>query len=120
MLVRSISRSFINGFSNNLAEVFTSMRGSAIHKNHVPRSKVKVTIQGQKVKFCLSGAYLGRLLTDFQIINLAELFSSMRGSAIHKNQVPRSKVKVTIQGQKVKFCPFVNGCLSEHNFVRYA
>ena len=43
----------------------------------------------------------------------------MRGSAIHKTQVPRSKVKVTIQGQKVKFCPFDMGACPEHNFVCY-
>ena len=46
--VWSIILSCIEGYSHNLAEVITIMRRCYLRNNQVPRSKVKVTLKGQK------------------------------------------------------------------------
>jgi hypothetical protein len=68
------------------------MRRSALHINQVSRSKVKVTVRAHrktlvwnKTSTCIEG---------FQY-NLAQMFIIVRLSAVHKIQVPVTKVKVT-------------------------
>ena len=46
--VRSITLSCLEGFSYNLAEVITIMRQCVACKRQDPRSKVKVTLKGQR------------------------------------------------------------------------
>jgi len=158
-LVRSISSTCMKGFWWNLAQLFTIMRRSVMRKNQVPRSKVKVTLRGQRSnsRMTLSGAYLLHVWRDFDEswhncssswdgvscaktrslglrsrshlevkgyknekfkndfvrsissscmewfwCSLAQLFTIMRGSVMRKNQVPRSKVKVTLRGQRIQ------------------
>ena len=46
--VLSITWSCLEGFSHSLAEVITIMRQCVAAKNQVPRSKVKVSLKGQR------------------------------------------------------------------------
>ena len=82
MLVRSITLSFIGGFQNNLAEVFTIKRRRAERKTQVRRSKVKVTLRGQSSK--MGHFFLVRSITLLPCVrftsNLACMFIVMTRS----------------------------------------
>ena len=42
--VRAITQSYMMGFENNLAQIIIMTRHYVVNKNHVVRSKVKVTV----------------------------------------------------------------------------
>ena len=50
-LVRAITPIFMCGIQNNLQQVFSSRRISAILNNCLGRLKVKVTLEGQMIKW---------------------------------------------------------------------
>ena len=60
--VRSITLSFLDGFLNYLAEMFTIMRQCVICKAQIHSCKVKVTLRGQRSKigynFCVQSITL--------------------------------------------------------------
>lgn len=68
------------------------MRRSALHMNQVSRSKVKVTVRAHRKTLVWSKT--STCIEGFQY-NLAQMFIIVRLSAVHKIQVPATKVKVT-------------------------
>ena len=53
-LVRAITSTFIDGFQNNLAQLFSFMSKSAILNIWSGRAKVKVTFEGQMIKIVIN------------------------------------------------------------------
>ena len=64
--VQSINSTFMNGFQNNFAHLFSVTSTSVIQKVCFRRPKVKVTVEGQMFEFIVSGAYLIHLSMDFK------------------------------------------------------
>ena len=51
ILVRAITGIFIHGFQNNFAQLLSLRRRSAIQNHCLRRLKVKVTLEGQMIKW---------------------------------------------------------------------
>jgi hypothetical protein len=102
--VRSITPIPIEGFSSNLAQMFTSTRGCAEPMLLICQLKVKVTIEGQisnTIKYqtvCCVRSVSPTIIEGFSS-NLAQMFTSTRGCAEPMLCMCRLKVKVTIEGQ---------------------
>ena len=103
--VRSINPIPIEGFSSNLAEMFTSTRGCAELMLPMCQLKVKVTVKVnyQAIKYwtlCRVCSVSPTLIERFSLI-LAQMFTSTRGCAEPLLPFCRLKVKVTLEGQKL-------------------
>ena len=88
--------------------MFTIMRQCVMRKTQVPTSKIKVTIRGQRLIGGNKGAFRVRSV-NLSIIkgfwnNLPQTFTMIRQCVMRKTQIPTSKVKVTLRGQRFKRC----------------
>ena len=94
-LVRAITMSFIKGFWNHLAHMFTIIGQCVARKNYVNISKVKVTLWGQRSKMAIDE--LVRAIAMLFIVRLwnqlAHLFAIMRRC------VARKELRLYLQGQ---------------------
>jgi hypothetical protein len=97
-LIRAITLSFIVGFKNHLAHLFTIIRLCVARKNYVDISKVKVTVWVWRSKMAINE--LVRAITLWFIVrfikHLAHFFTIIRRCVARKNNVDISKIKVTI------------------------
>ncbi len=86
------------------------IRGRSTRKTQVPTSKVKVALRGQRSKIgtkCPSGVISTKPFSRFSN-NYTQIIVTIRGRSTRKTQVPTSKVKVTLRGQRSKMetkCP---------------
>ena len=103
-LVRAITMSFIKGFWNHLAHMFTIIGQCVARQNYVNISKVKVWLWGQRSKMAINE--LVRAITMSFIKgfwnHLAHMFTIIGQCVARKNYVNISKVKVTLWGQRSK------------------
>jgi hypothetical protein len=101
--VRSINPIPIEGFSSNLAQMFTSTRGCAEPMLLMCQLKVKVIIEGQISNNQILDSMSCHSVSPTQIerfsSNLAEMFTSIRGCAELMFPMCQLKVKVTLEGQ---------------------
>ena len=104
--VWSITSSLIMGFQNKWAQMFTIMRRCAASISQALRSKVKVTLRGQRSNYCSEfcvWSITSSLNMGFQN-NWAQMFTIMRRCVASYSKAPVSKVKVTFRGQRSNYC----------------
>ena len=92
-------------FQNNFAQVFSLRSSSAISSTCSGRLKIKVTLEGQMMKWSkieLFRATIPTFMHGFQN-NFAQLFSLKSGSVIRIICSCWLKVKVTLEGQMIKW-----------------
>ena len=98
--VRPITLLCIVGFENKLALMIIMTRPCVTIKNHLARSKVKLTVYTQTLCIDFSGACSCPTHTLLCIVrfenNLAQMIIRSRRCVANKNHVTRSKVKVTV------------------------
>ena len=100
--VRSVTLSFVDGFRNYLAEMFATILRRVARNIQVRSSKVKVTLRGQRsekgsnfrVRF-VTLSFFGGFRN-----HMAEMFATILQRVASKILVRRSKVKVTLSGQR--------------------
>ena len=103
--VRSKNPIPVEGFSSNLAEMFTSTRGCACVSS---RSHYKVKYKIIKYQtLCRVRSVRPTLIERFSLI-LSQMFTSTRGCAEPMLPFCRLKVKVTLEGQKMTQKIFLN------------
>ena len=89
-----------------MAQMFTIMRRCVASNSQTPRSKVKVTLRGQRSNFCSKCCV--RSITSSWIMGfqnkLAQMFIIMRRCFTLNSQAPRSKFKVILRGQRSNYC----------------
>ena len=83
-LVRAITPTFLFGFQNSFEQVFSLKSSSAIWNICLGRLKVKVTLEGQMIKWSyieLFGAITSTFMRGFEN-NFAQVFSLRSSSAM--------------------------------------
>ena len=110
VLVRSITMASNDGLSPNLVQVFTSMSQSVDYKNHATISKGQGPGHGSRSKvamFTFSMQVLVRSITLASVnqlsLNLVQVLNSKKRSVAHNKYAPSSKVKFTVQGQRLQY-----------------
>ena len=104
-LVGQLTSSSMLGFSNNLAQMFTFMRGRVACNYGTATFKVKVTVWCQSskyVKIKLVRQLTFSSMTGFSN-NLAQMTTLMRRCVACKNGTSTFKVKVTVKLQRSKY-----------------
>ena len=114
--VQPITSFCMVGFKTYLAQMINKTRRCAAYKNHVTRSKVKVTAK-VKVTVFLGSKIRVRPITSSCIVGfknyLAQMITGTRWCVACKNHDARSDVKVTVG--TLSFC-ILKSCPT-HNFI---